>query len=437
MPVLRPLARAVASLTSLVAPAAVLAAPPDVVPRRVPARRLREAPSTSCERLLRLAELQASRDALQNRCVTFHDVARVWFALCDDHLTDAERAPLTELFSELLEAFGKPRGGIVTSYFCRHIRVAAALTSSDKAANNPEGVILAPVEPEDEPEEGGRLRSLVRLMKGGELIRPPKATSSAIHIEPAFGDPEAWEAKEVLFRCQEIHYRAMEFLTPKPRKICMRMVFDVITSLLGALDARKAADPDAPFDAAEVAGLHRELRRARAYLERSMQRQAQLEYFIGMLWGWGAVIGAFGVFVGIAALADEVGLVDEPLILSALAGGVGAVVSVMQRMTNGRLTLAAEDGRRTIRILGGNRPVLGAILGVVLYVLLGGGLLPLENEPSGIVHVQYYVAALAFIAGFSERFAQDMITGAAGGVQAAPPEPAVRPSSDGLPGARR
>src|SRR5215207_7026164 len=200
MPALRPLARAIASLTSLAAPAAIVAAPSDLAPRRASRNALRAVRPADGERLLRLAELQASRESLQARVVTFHDVATVWFAMCDERLSEAERAPLTGLFSQLLEAFAKPRDGIATAYFCRHIRVAAALTSSDKAADNPEGAIPADGgEPDDEPPEvtrRARLRSLVRLLTRGQLLAPPTASGSAIHIEPAFGDPAPWEAKE-------------------------------------------------------------------------------------------------------------------------------------------------------------------------------------------------------------------------------------------------
>ena len=386
--------------------------------------------SRSCQRLETQGELHACREAMRVGRVTFHDVATAWFAMCDHTLSEQERAAFADLYPTLREEFARPRGGIVTAYFCRQLRVAAALTSSDRAARNPEGVITGrdesqpqstPEQPKPDRSRRDRLRSLVNVVVHGQLLSPPRASSSAIHIESLFGDPEEWEAKTVLFKCKELHDRALEYLIPKPRNICMRKIFGVITALLGSLDSQRlaaGASRGARLSPAALAALHHELQDACRYLDRSMQRQAQLEYFVGMLWGWGAVVAAFGLFVLGSVLAGSMDLVDEPLMLSALAGGLGAVVSVMQRMTSGRLRLVAEDGKRAIRILGGIRPVLGAILGVVLYVLLGGGLLPFEKEPPGVEHLQYYVVGLAFIAGFSERFAQDMITGAAGGVQA-------------------
>src|SRR5918992_701079 len=89
-----------------------------------------------------------------------------------------------EIFQELLEVFGAQRGGVITAYFCEH------------------------------------------------------ASGTAIHIEPTFGDPDSPRAKQILFRCLKVHYQAIEYLKPKPRKICMRMTFNVITMLLGTLDNR-------------------------------------------------------------------------------------------------------------------------------------------------------------------------------------------------------
>ncbi|HYP47541.1 MAG TPA: hypothetical protein VEQ61_02785 [Thermoleophilaceae bacterium] len=377
--------------------------------------------------LVAASEMRACRAALAARRVTFHDVATAWFRLCDPALSPEDREAFCELYPQLLESFARPRGGIVTAYLCRHIRVAAVLTDAETAAENSDRVL------EERPEgaqrgqngngENGHRRARLPL-------DPLKASSSAIHIEPIFGDPEDWKAKEILFSCLELHYRALEFLAPKPRKICLRMIFCVITALLGSLDGRKAAaqTPRAgtALEPGEVAGLEHELRRAARYLDRSMQRQAQLEYFIGMVLGSVLVLGAFVATAVLGEVLYGVDLLGDPLMLSALAGALGAVVSVMQRMTSGGLRLVSEDGKGTVRILGAIRPVLGAALGIVLYVLLAAELLPFDT-PAGGSQLQFYVVGLAFIAGFSERFAQDMLTGAAGGLTSTPAAAAVSP----------
>ena len=103
------------------------------------------------------------------------------------------------------------------------------------------------------------------------------------------------------------------------------------------------------------------------------------------------------------------GLLGHPATVSVLGGATGAVVSVMARMSSGGLKLTPESGRKTIRVLGFMRPVLGAVFGAVLYVLLDGGLVDVINPPSGDSGKLAFYAGLGFISGFSERFAQDVI----------------------------
>jgi hypothetical protein len=65
-----------------------------------------------------------------------------------------------------------------------------------------------------------------------------------------------------------------------------------------------------------------------------------------------------------------------------LAGGLGALVSVLQRMTSGRLQLGFHAGANILLIFGALRPLIGAILGMAVFVFLAGGLLPVISvEP--------------------------------------------------------
>jgi hypothetical protein len=58
-------------------------------------------------------------------------------------------------------------------------------------------------------------------------------------------------------------------------------------------------------------------------------------------------------------------------------------------------------------LAGGFRPIIGAALGAALFILISGGLVPLgsANGSNGV----FFFAGLAFLAGFSERWAQDTI----------------------------
>jgi hypothetical protein len=400
------------------------------------------------------SDLEAARYAHWRGTVTFHDVAGAWFNMSDPNLSEHLRGEFKAIYPGLLDAFAEPRKGIITAYFCRHIRVAAALTDIGYAAGAPEGVPEATLKgppPEgaraallDQPPAtveanghgGVRPRRRWRRAKSDRrpfwrrclhLFDPAPAASSAIHIEPTFGDPADWKAKEILFQCLNLHYKALEFLTPQPRKICLRMIFGVITALLGTLDARALdrtrGDNDMPFgsDPAEVDTLERELAQAVAYYRRSAQRQAQLEYLLGMLM---AIIPAAALT---AVVAITAGLLDTPAMVAVLGGATGAVVSVLARTSSGKLELTPESGTKTLRALGFMRPVIGGVFGAVVYLFLDGGIIEVLTPPAGGSDLAFY-AALGFLSGFSERFAQDVIAQATPPTTPPPPDTARSPA---------
>jgi hypothetical protein len=378
------------------------------------------------------ADIAALEQSQRDGLVTFNDVARAWFHVCDDDLPDAARARSEELFPALLSAFGRPRGGVVTSYFCENVRVAAALTDIRHAALRGESLPHA-IEPgaDGDGDGAGRDRPAGwwrrRVAARRELNA---ASSSALHIEYTDGDPVDSNARMLLFRCLDLHYRAIEFLTPKPRKVCMRMIMGVVASMLGTLDGRAAAGRPAVLDAREVECLEHVIDQARSYYDRSAQRQAQIEYFIGMAVGLALLVG--GLFV--LGLLTHASFGGEALLCTPLAGGLGAFVSVLARMTRGQLLLSYESGATIMRLLGLIRPLLGGLFGVAIYVLLAGGLLTLK--PPGEDPELFFIG-IAFISGFSERFAQDMVARAPGAVAAPAASPAagaaVAPAGPVLP----
>ena len=94
-----------------------------------------------------------------------------------------------------------------------------------------------------------------------------------------------------------------------------------------------------------------------------------------------AVIGVL-LSLGLAMMPD---ISDQaPLFVATLvAGGAGAVMSVLYAMTSGNLRLHtlfanAESGLGPLVAAGALRPLLGALSGTVVYVLLQSGLVPLK-----------------------------------------------------------
>lgn len=331
------------------------------------------------------ADINALERALDDGQVTFSDVARAWFHVCDEDLPDEQRERCEELYPALKSAFGARRGCVVTANFCRHVRVAAALTDIEHAAEFRES-------------RKGETKKKSALHRNA-------ASSAAIHVEYGLGEPIDTKAREILLDCVELHLRAIEFLTPKPRKICLQSIMGVVSSLVGILDERRCSGRSASLEQHEIACLKKVLAQARGYYDRSAQRQAQVEYFVGMAAG---LVLLIAVLVGIGAhYGEEIRM--QPLLYTPLAAGLGAFVSVLARMTRGQLLLSYESGRSIMRLLGLIRPLLGALFGAAIYVLLSGGLLTLEPPHTGMRSQIFFYVGIAFIAGFSERFAQDMV----------------------------
>ena len=408
------------------------------------------------------AEWRALERAKDRGDVSFHDVATAWFhsswgsrrcpaclgtgkpaagssatvcAACEGSgripEVEGEKEHWAELFPALLDVFARQRGGLVTCYFCENIRVAAALTDLDTATERRDTTVepLAVqrdrqrlehqrAEAQSAPSRRER-KQAVRVVDAHDHDAPfglfervssalsrifgQRAASSAIHLEPIFGDPDSPRAKELLFRCLRLHYHAIEWLKPKPRKICTRMTFNVIANLLGSLDERVGrGESAAEFDNmhADQEVLERELQRTEDYFFTSVQRTARLAYLRGTLVG---LIGTAGVILPLALVRP----VPDGLALAFMAGAVGALVSVLQRLTSGRLTANHEDGKWTLHLLGFVRPFLGGLFGLALFAFLKADIVTGIEVPDA--DDPYFLAALGFLAGFSERFAKDAL----------------------------
>jgi hypothetical protein len=111
------------------------------------------------------------------------------------------------------------------------------------------------------------------------------------------------------------------------------------------------------------------------------------------------------------------------------AGGVGALVSVMSRMSTGRVRLDWEFGKDTQRTLGALRPFVGAVFGLMTFLALKSGVVKLMSGDGS----SYYYIVFAFIAGFSERFAQDMLLGSSSADESGRKAQQAQPDDAALP----
>jgi hypothetical protein len=236
--------------------------------------------------------------------------------------------------------------------------------------------------------------------------------------------------EEALWRATALSREARQLLVGRQAKILSAMIQSVVVYLLGVLDSQHRSLPAAGDQTADspparieesLATARKELGRIRECLRRSAEVTAQRFYLYGMLIGLPALLlTALSV-----ARVDMTGVPVAPLVVTVLGGGVGALISVMTRITSGNLTLDRHAGRGVLTLAGAFRPLIGGVLGLVLYVIIQAGLVPVAI-PAGPKDM-YLFSAIAFLAGFSERFAQDMLTKTSGGL--APP--AEEPTAGG------
>ena len=155
------------------------------------------------------------------------------------------------------------------------------------------------------------------------------------------------------------------------------------------------------------------MKRANVLLHEAAQRAAQGRYGTGMVFGVLALAAVCAIIGGIFAVAGIAAWNGVAL----LAGGLGALVSVLQRMTSGTLKLDVRATRQMLLWLGAMRPVVGGLFGMAVFAILEGGLLPAITIPAGSELA--FFAGVGFLAGFNERFAQDMLASSGRGMTTA------------------
>jgi hypothetical protein len=185
----------------------------------------------------------------------------------------------------------------------------------------------------------------------------------------------------------------------------MQWIFSVQSHLLGFIERTngKATEEQMKELVASQSG---ELLEIERYYARAADKSGRVVYFSGMMVG--AAVSAL-VASGLALAFWVTGWFKEPYVndlqaffVSFAAGGIGAIVSVMFRMSGeDKFALDYEVGRPTVRKLGAFRPFVGAVFGVAIYFLISSGLpqveLPADEEAF------FYYGTVAFLAGFFER----------------------------------
>jgi hypothetical protein len=198
---------------------------------------------------------------------------------------------------------------------------------------------------------------------------------------------------------------------------------DEITNGLAQLFEKLAERGDKDLSMKDVDVYRRELDRLEAVTRDAARRGIPLTYLGGMLLGL-VPITLVGALAGwLLSRAAIEGFAFHTFLGVTFSGGIGALLSVMTRMASGRFELPLKTARDYVRLLGVLRPFVGAIFGVVVYFALVSELLAVRI--TGNPGRQFFAfCVLSFVAGFYERWAQDVLVGVGAplGVSSSEPE---------------
>ena len=291
-------------------------------------------------------------------------------------------ADLPELEQAYLEAaakFEKAEGKIIRAYWCATEASAVVVTEKKK-----------------------RLSWLPWRRVG----------SLGLHRVTDWVTADAPGVAELLHGGDMLAVRVNRVLTAVPKLVAMEWIFSEQSYLLGFVE-RSGGHPSRRQTREALARHRDEVERLERYYHRAGTKAARIWYFGGMLAGLGAV-AVFGTVIPFAirqfATFDLTSDQARTFYACFVAGALGAMVSVMTRMRDEKtIQLDYEVGELLIMMLGAFRPILGSIFGVLTYLTIESGVLPL-TPPDG--RKVFYYAVFAFAAGFSERFAH-VITGSA------------------------
>jgi hypothetical protein len=273
--------------------------------------------------------------------------------------------PAEQRYREFVERFEEQNGAIVSQYWCTTEASGIALTIKRRP------FLLA------------------------DTVRLHWATDWSTKDKP--------KLMRLLYECETLAVKVQEVLRDTSRRLAIQSLFNVISFVLAFAETPHASDDKS---VAEISRSTRAgLKEVNTYYRHAAERSGQITYVGGMLFGMVAplLISIAGwILVGNNhSSAVGIGL------LCFSAGAVGALVSVMSRLSSGKVRVDWEFGKDTLRTLGSLRPIVGAVFGIITYLALRSGVIGIDlaNKDGR----SYYYVVFAFAAGFSERLAQDML----------------------------
>jgi hypothetical protein len=377
------------------------------------------------------------RDAAALR-TSFSDVARAHWrwdvelvrkGAGPSELTDARRE-----FEVVLSDFERTEvgrdGRLADDYWCQH---------------EASGVALAEIPP---PEDGAQ-----RLRRVAERLRLwHRIPQYRIFRQTDWATVEFPQLANLLHECDVLAVKAHWGLEGIYQAVVLPWLMSVEKHVLGFIESEwRRQNPDLPAHPTEVltpkrAAMHEtqaakarpqreeqerkraaavridtfcreiqlELSRIEDYYQGAGEKQARLHYATGMLMIGIPIVALVGL--ACAGALAAFGVLDlhhadvRRFYACMAAGAVGAIVSVLIRMGGhrGGFNVDPELGSSGVRRLGAFRPIIGAISGVAISLLVTTTLVPIKHSA---LTFDFFVVA-AFLAGFSERWTKVVLDGA-------------------------
>jgi hypothetical protein len=148
------------------------------------------------------------------------------------------------------------------------------------------------------------------------------------------------------------------------------------------------------------------LRQAYSVYRQHVQASNRLRYVVGVAAGVCVIMALASLprLLGIEVHLAGAELFGNLLLVIAFAGE-GAITSVLTRLSS--LDLSQQTSKAMVVISGASRPVTAVCFAMVVFVIIHGGIIEFNIGS----HKDPYLISLvaAFLCGFSERFAQDLL----------------------------
>jgi hypothetical protein len=107
----------------------------------------------------------------------------------------------------------------------------------------------------------------------------------------------------------------------------------------------------------------------------------------------------------LAGLEEFFGIQAQLFVIVAVGGAVGSIVSMMARIQDFAGLKGTDPS--VLFFTGFFKPVIGASFALFIFALIQSGLIPVTIKPGT---EKYFLLALSFICGFSERLARDVVS---------------------------